>query len=71
MSDSSRKRKRKKIRCLECSRTFDDDYRKTHNKQSHQDLIDARKNIRFEEVGAPQQDSFFSLKSAGAASKVI
>ena len=61
-----RKKKRVKLRCLVegCARTFDDDYRKTHNRQFHSALINSRKNIPFETVGAQEPSKFFANKSS-------
>ena len=41
-----RKRIRAKITCRVCQQTFDDDYRKQHNKKYHGDLLQQGKHIR-------------------------
>ena len=47
-----RKRIRTKITCRVCQQTFDDDYRKQHNKKYHRDLLQQGKHIPYETAGA-------------------
>ncbi len=47
-----RKRIRTKLRCRVCQQTFDDDYRKQHNKKYHGNLLQQGKHIPYETVGA-------------------
>ena len=46
------KRIRTKITCRVCQQTFDDDYRKQHNKKYHGDLLQQGKHIPYETAGA-------------------
>ena len=48
-----RKRKREKLTCLVCKRSFDDDYRHEHNKKYHDNLLKAGKSIAYKVAGAP------------------
>ncbi|XP_028418765.1 zinc finger MYM-type protein 1-like [Dendronephthya gigantea] len=52
-SKGKRKRKREKLTCLVCNRSFDDDYRNEHNKKYHDDLLKAGKSISYKVAGAP------------------
>jgi hypothetical protein len=49
---ASRKRKRHKIKCLLCKRTFDDDYRVEHNKKYHPLYKKENKHVPYEVFGA-------------------
>jgi hypothetical protein len=45
--------KREKLTCLDCNRSFDDDYRHEHNKKYHNNLLKAGKSISYKVAGAP------------------
>lgn len=49
-----RKWKREKLTCLECKRSFDDDYRHEHNKKYHDNLLKAGKSIAYKVAGLQQ-----------------
>lgn len=49
-----RKRVRHKVTCGVCNRTFDNDYRNSHNKKYHEDMLRNRKHIKYSVVGAPE-----------------
>ncbi len=51
---TAKKRKRIKLQCLvsDCNAEFDDDYRHSHNKKYHQNLLTANKNIPYQVAGA-------------------
>jgi hypothetical protein len=57
-----RKRKRTKLRCLVCQQTFDDDYRKQHNKKYHANFLKVGTSIAYETVGAPANPFVFSQR---------
>ena len=61
-TSASRKRKRIKLKCLVsgCNQTFDDDYRASHNKKYHEDLLKRSRSI--EVFGAPK-NPFSMFKS--------
>jgi hypothetical protein len=52
-SKQKRKRKREKLTCLVCNRSFDDDYRHEHNKKYHNDLLKTGKSVSYKVAGAP------------------
>jgi hypothetical protein len=58
-----RKRKRTKLRCLVCQQTFDDDYRIQHNKKHHARMLNEKKFIAYETVGAPANPFVFAQKN--------
>ena len=63
-TSASRKRKRIKLKCLVsgCNQTFDHDYRASHNKKYHEDLLKRSRSIPFEVFGAPK-NPFSMFKS--------
>ncbi|CAB3980670.1 Hypothetical predicted protein, partial [Paramuricea clavata] len=62
MEKNQLKRKRTKLRCLVCQQTFDDDYRKEHNKKYHANLLKVGTSIAYETVGAPANPFVCSQK---------
>lgn len=60
-TQTSKKRKRTKLKCLVpgCQSVFDEDYRKRHNEKFHGQLLNANKSIPYEIEGAPASKSFF------------
>ena len=50
--EQTKKRKRQKLRCLECQKIFDDDYRTQHNAKYHAQLVEQGIHIRFETADA-------------------
>ena len=48
------KRRRIKIKCLVCSRVFDNDYRIEHNNKYHPEYRVQNKLVPYETLGAPK-----------------
>ena len=52
---TSRKRKRYKIKCSVCNRTFDDDYRLEHNRKYHPLYQKENKHVPYKVLGAAKK----------------
>ena len=48
------KRRRVKLKCLVCTRVFDNDYRVDHNNKYHPEYRKQNKIVPYEELGAPK-----------------
>ena len=48
------KRRRIKLKCLVCSRVFDNDYRIEHNNKYHPEYRKQKKLVPYETLGAPK-----------------
>ena len=59
--NKSRKRTRVKLECLVCHSQFDDDYRPTHNKRFHHEMLKKNKAIPYQDVNA-QPNPFVAAK---------
>lgn len=53
----NKKRKRTKLECLRCGRTFDDDYKRKHELSQH-----GGEKIKVKHFGAPDQSLCFCFK---------
>lgn len=53
--NTARKRKRQKLKCSVCNRTFDDDYRLEHNQKYHPLYQKENKHVPYEVFGAAKK----------------
>ena len=60
-----KKRKRIKLQCLvrDCNEIFDDDFRHTHNKNWHKDLVSQKKVIPYQVAGAKKNPWAYSREN--------
>ena len=56
-------RKRRKLQCEVCHEVFNDDYRLTHNRKYHSDMLKQNKLVRYKEANAPE-NPFVAAASA-------
>ena len=68
-NQEKRKRKRTKLECEVCRKTFDDDYRQQHNKKYHADMLRQGKYIGYKLEGAPANP--FALAASARKSKQV
>lgn len=67
--NTTQKRKRVKLECLLCeksfhNRFFDDDYKRIHDKKYHSQLITQGKSIPVQAVGAPENPFVAAAQAA-------
>ena len=47
------KPKRRRLECILCQKTYDSDYRRSHNEKHHPERVKKHQHIPFKDVGAP------------------